>query len=496
MRKTRMSLVLASAAISALALSACAPTAEEQPPKDTVVVAGQFATESLDPHGADGGGIGTAHAAMSIFSRLLGPDAEGVFQPDLAESWDTNESGSEWTFHLREGAVFSDDTPVTADDVVASFDRILALKGPLAGNFGGVTAVADDDTSVTFSSEKPILAGSLALIFVTKADVTDASFSEPIGSGPYIVESFSPGESLKLTPNESYYGDVPTVGELEYRWIPEVSTRLTALQTGEIDATWGIPDDQAAALANDPNLIVESAPSTLVVTMWFNSSRPTFATSEVRNALWSAVDFDTIISTLFPNSGTLADSPLAPNVFGYTPQTPKEYDPESARTALVDAGFDFDQEIQIQYKESEYTEFMAAIASDLSKIGVKAVPVQKEAAVFLDDLLALNWDINFQLLGTAAYDAAQNLGRLYPCSAKRNGYCNPELDAILAEAGSITDQEERLDLYDQANQIIWDDAVGMYPMVVNTTFAWRADLKGFAPDPLTKPDLSRVTYAE
>lgn len=494
MRNAKTTLALAGAALAALVLGGCAGPTEA--PKDTVVVAGQFATESLDPHGVDGGGIGTAHAAQSIFSRLLAPDAQGVFHADLATEWETNESGSEWTFTLRDDAEFSDGTPVTAADVVASLDRILALEGPLAGNFGGVTASAVDDTTVAFTSEKPILAGTLALIFVTKADVTDTSFSEPIGSGPYVVTSFSPGESLALAPNEAYYGDVPTISELEYRWIPEVSTRLTALQTGEIDATWGIPDDQAAALRSNADLVVESSPSTLVVTMWFNSSRPAFATSEIRNALWSAVDFETIVSTLFPESGALSDSVLAPSVFGYSPQEPKTYDPEAARAALEEAGFDFEQEIQIQYKESEYTEFMAAIASDLAEIGVKAVPVQKEAAVFLEDLLALNWDINFQMVGTATYDAAQNLGRLYTCAADRNGYCNPELDEILAEAGSITDEETRLDLYDQANRIIWDDAVGMFPMVVNTTYAWQSGLQGFTPDPLTKPDLSHVSFGD
>lgn len=494
MRNAKTTLALAGAALAALVLGGCSGPTEA--PKDTVVVAGQFATESLDPHGVDGGGIGTAHAAQSIFSRLLAPDAEGVFHADLATEWETNESGSEWTFTLRDNAEFSDGTPVTAADVAASLDRILALEGPLAGNFGGVTASVVDDTTVAFSSEKPILAGTLALIFVTKADVTDASFSEPIGSGPYVVTSFSPGESLKLAPNETYYGDVPTISQLEYRWIPEVSTRLTALQTGEIDATWGIPDDQAAALRSNPDLVVESSPSTLVVTMWFNSSRPAFATSEIRNALWSAVDFETIVSTLFPESGALSDSVLAPSVFGYSPQEPKTYDPEAARAALEEAGFDFEQEIQIQYKESEYTEFMAAIASDLAEIGVKAVPVQKEAAVFLEDLLALNWDINFQMVGTATYDAAQNLGRLYTCAADRNGYCNPELDEILAEAGSTTDVDTRLDLYDQANRIIWDDAVGMFPMVINTTYAWQAGLQGFAPDPLTKPDLSHVSFGD
>jgi peptide/nickel transport system substrate-binding protein len=457
-------------------------------------VAGPYAIETLDPHGAAAGAIGTSHAASTIFSRLIKPDSAGELQPDLAETWESNDSGTEWTFELRDDAEFSDGTPVTSADVVASFDRLIALAGPVAGNFNGVAVTAPDEHTVVFASENPIILGRIALLYVTKADVTDDSFTEPIGSGPYVVESFSPSDELKLTPNESYYGEVPKVEELDYRWIPEVSTRLTALQTGEIDATWGIPDDQVPALRDNGDLTVEATPTTSVVTMWFNSSRPAFQSAEVRNAIWSAVDFESIIASLFPETGTLSDSIVAPNVLGYAPQEAKEYDPEGAKAALEEAGFDFSQTYQIQYSGSEYSQFIQAVASDLAEIGVNVEPTQKEPAVFLEDLLALNWDINFQALGTAAFDSATNTGRLYPCAANRNGYCNPELDEILAAAGSTTDTDERIELYSQADEIIWDDAVGMYPMLLNATYAWRSDVTGFVPDPLLQPDLSTVGF--
>lgn len=483
----------------ALALTGCTTTggggADDAGGGDGVfAVAGPYAIETLDPHGAAAGAIGTSHAASTIFSRLIRPDSNGELLPDLAESWESNDTGTEWTFQLREDAEFSDGTPVTSADVVASFDRLIELAGPVAGNFAGVTATATDDFTVTFSSESPIILGRIALLYVAKADVTDASFTEPIGSGPYVVQDFSPSEILELTPNESYYGEVPTVEQLDYRWIPEVSTRLTALQTGEIDATWGIPDDQVGALRDNADLTVESTPTTSVVTMWFNSSRPAFQSAEVRNAIWSAVDFETIIASLFPETGSLSDSIVAPNVLGYAPQEAKVYDPEAAKAALEAAGFDFGQTYQIQYSGTEYSQFIQAVASDLAEIGVNVEPTQKEPAVFLDDLLALNWDINFQALGTAAFDSATNTGRLYPCSANRNGYCNPELDEILAAAGNTTDTEERIELYSEADQIIWDDAVGMYPMLLNATYAWNSDVTGFVPDPLLQPNLATVGF--
>jgi peptide/nickel transport system substrate-binding protein len=480
---------------AALVLTACAADdggAEEG--GGVFTVAGPYAIETLDPQGASAGAIGTSHAASTIFSRLVKPDSTGEYQADLAESWDVNDSGTEWTFTLRDGVQFSDETPLTSADVVASFNRLITLKGPLAGNFTDVTASAPDESTVVFTGKNPILLGRIALLYVTKADVTDDSFSKPIGSGPYVVEDFTPSDVLELVPNENYYGEVPTIDSLEYRWIPEVSTRLTALQTGEIDATWGIPDDQVGALRGDSELVLENSPTSSVVTMWFNSSRPAFESAEVRNAIWSAVDFETIIQSLFPETGSLSDSIVAPNVLGYSPQEPKSYDPDAAKAALEKAGFDFSQTYQIQYSGTEYSQFIQAVASDLAKIGVKAEPTQKEPAVFLDDLLALNWDINFQALGTAAFDSATNTGRLYPCAANRNGYCNPELDEILAAAGATTDTDERVDLYDQANKIIWDDAVGMYPMLLNVTYAWRSNVTGFVPDPLLQPDLSTVGF--
>lgn len=485
-------ITLAAAGVAAmLTLAGCTPGAAE-PVDNDFVVAAPYATETLDPHSVAAAANGNTHAAMAIYSRLVKSTNDGEIVPDLAESWTANENGTEWTFEMRDDVEFSDGTPLISADVVASFERLLSVESPLAANFKGVTASSDGDTTVVLTSETPLLLGRVALVYVTKAGVTEADFNEPIGSGPYVVEDFSPADTLTLTPNENYYDEVPTVDELVFRWIPEVSTRVTALQTGEIDATWGIPDDQVPALASNSELVVESSPSTSVITMWFNSSRPAFASSAVRNALWSAVDFETIISSLFPETGTPSDSIVAPNVLGYSPQTPKEYDPEGAKAALEGEGFDFNQTLQIQFSGSEYQQFIEAVASDLAEIGVKVEPTQKEPAVFLEDLLALNWDINFQALGTAAFDSATNTGRLYPCAAGRNGYCNSELDEILAAAGNTTDTDERVELYDQANEIIWDDAVGMYPMLLNITYAWRSNVTGFEPNPLFMPDLSKV----
>jgi peptide/nickel transport system substrate-binding protein len=488
-------------AATLIGVSACTSGAESPSPSapagGTVTVAGPYPTDSLDPHGTAGAASGTVLAAQSIFSRLVKPTPEGKIVGDLATKWATNADATEWTFTLRKGVKFSDGTPLTPQDIIGSFNSVLGQKGPVAGNFPGLTVSSSAANEITFTAPKPepALLGKLALFFVTKGDATAESFSsEPVGTGPYVVKSFTPSQTLTLTPNKKYYGKVPVVSKLVIRNIPDVTARLTALQTGEVQATWGIPDDQVAALKADSSLKVSTVPSTSVATMWFNSSRPALQSADVRNALWQAVDFKTIIKSLYPNTGELSKSTVAPNVLGYSVEMAKKYDPKASKVALDKAGFDFSQPLQIQYSDSQYTQLIQAIASDMAKVGVKAVPTQKDSAVFLTDLLAMNWDINFQALSTPTFDAATNLGRLYTCAAKRTGYCNPELDKLLAAAGSTSDTAERKKDYAAANKIIWGEAVGMYPMSLKIAYAWQSKLKGLVADPSFLPDLSTVSY--
>jgi peptide/nickel transport system substrate-binding protein len=463
----------------------------------TLTVASPYPAQSLDPHGAAGTSTGTQLADQAIFSRLIKPNPDGTMAPDVASTWQASPDATQWTFTLRTDAKFSDGSVVDSAAVVASLTRIVTLKGPNASNFAGVTFKADGADKVVFTAPKPepALLGKLTSVFVTQSGVTDDSFSKPIGSGPFIVDKFTPGQTLELVPNKNYFGGAPKLDRVVLRVIPEISTRVTALRTGEIQATWALPDDQVAQLAGDNSIKIQTVAATSVYTMWFNSSRPALAKPEVRRALWQAVDFASIIRSLYPQTGEPAKSVVAPAVLGYSPQTPIAYNPDAAKSALQAAGFDFATVLKIQYSGAEYRQFIQALASDLSKIGVHAEPAEKESAVFLKDLLALNWDINFQSLSTPTFDAATNLGRLYTCAAKRNGYCNANLDTILNNAGATSDVAKRKDLYAQASKIIWDDAVGMYPMSVKIAYAWRSNVHGLSTNPSYLPDFSTVTLS-
>lgn len=464
-----------------------------------LTVAGPVPIENLDPHGAMSMDAGTQLAARAVFSPLLRVTGPGEYEGALAEEWSSNDDASEWTFTLREGVTYSDGSAVTASDVVASFERMLAAEGPLAGNFADYTATADGDTTVVFTAPGPDAAflGKISSFFVAPAAASeDGFFQEPVGSGPFLVESFDAGQSLELSPNPEYWGGEPELSSLTFQSIPEVSARLTALQTGEVDVTWSMPDDQIASLQGNTELTVETVPGDGVITMWFNSSSPSLADAEVRRALWQGVNFEEIVASLFPETGSPADAPVSPSVFGYSAQTPYEYDPEAAKAALDAAGFDYGTSLRLQFSQPQFAQITQAVASDLAEIGVTVEPIEKEQAVFVEDLLALNWDINIQQLGSQGFDAATNLGRLYTCDANRMGYCNEELDALLAEAGGTSDEAVREQAYAEASEIIWNDAVGMYPMFVEIPYAYRTSVEGFTPDASGIPWFDAVTVAE
>ncbi|MDW5324426.1 ABC transporter substrate-binding protein [Plantactinospora sp. KLBMP9567] len=490
--------VLAAAALALVGLVGCTTTSGGSENGGDVAqelaVAVQFPIENLDPHGASAMDNGTQIAAKAIFSPLVRIVGKSQFEGVLAESWQTNADASEWTFKLRDNVTFSDGSPVTGSDVVASFNRVVSLAGPMAVNFKDHQARVDgtDTVVITGKGPDPALLGKLVTFYVTPANQDKAGWEKPIGSGPFVLQQFAPGQNLVLGANPKYWAGKPQLDRLELRSIQEIAARMTALKTGEVGLTWAMPDDQIPALRSDPDLAVEKLDGGAVVTMWMNSSAKGLTSPAVRRALWQAVDFETIIKSLYPETGALANSVIGTNVLGYAPQTPVKYDPVAAKAALDAAGWDYGQTIRFQFSQPQFQQFTDAVASDLAKIGVKVDPTQKESAVFLQDLLALNWDLNIQQLGTAGFDAATNLGRLYTCAAKRTGYCNAELDNLLAQAGSTSDTAKRQDLYAQASKIIWDDAVGMYPMFVQIPYARSKTLQDFTLPVDGVPDFAKV----
>jgi peptide/nickel transport system substrate-binding protein len=485
-RRLRPALV-AVALAGAMALSACTTTtgggdggSEEQ----VLRFSSALFPVSLDTHRYP-----AEEPVQTAVQQVLEPLVEmrdGTPVGVLAESFEPVDDRT-WVFHLREGVTFSDGTPLTARDVKASVDRGNAIKWSLAPLFAAVQSVeATDERTVTFRTSEPLgtLPSTLSLVFIGQADkVADENYwKKPIGTGPFVVESFVPDDRVVLTRNDAYWGEKATLDRVEILNIPETAARITALRTGEVDVLQSIPPDQVSEVRDQPDITFETGPSYTYYFNWFNSSREPFTDARVRQAMWHALDVEGMVGDLFGEGASVAQAPITQDVFGAPALQPYAYDPEKAKALLAEAGLPDGFSTSIQWPREggpNIRAFAQAMVSAWAEIGVTVEPLEKERPQWLQDLNAKNWDMNLQTNTTGTGDPDFTLARLYVCSADRNGYCNPELDRLLLAARASLDQDERADLYGQAAQIIWDEAVGVFPADLRNNFAVRSSVQGF-----------------
>lgn len=467
--------------------------------EQTLKVAFDQGIDSLNPYGDANGEPSTILASRQIYDTLVVNEEEEI-KPSLAESWDQPDSKT-WIFNIKEGVTFHDGSSLTAEDVKYSIEQqVDSDDSPLTVLWSEFDSVeVKDDYTIAIKTKKPVgtLLSSLTLLFITPADsATDEFYKEPIGSGPFKVASFVPEQELKLTDNEEYWDGSPKLKKLEFENIPETSSRLTALETGEIDLTWTIPADQITGLENNDDIDIINNPSYLYYFNWFNSSREPFDNPKVRQALRYAVDTEGIVEDLFGETGEVLNSPIPDAVFGSSDLDLYDYNPEKAKELLDEAGYPNGFSTTMMWSNDggpQILQLAEAMMSDWSDIGVEVEPIQIERAEWIEKLNALDWDMDLQTNSVITGDADYTLGRLYTSEADRNGYKNEELDDLLNSAKETTDQDEREELYDKANKIIWDEAVGMFPLELNQITAMHSYVKGFEPSPSDDPNFKDVS---
>jgi peptide/nickel transport system substrate-binding protein len=457
-------------------------------------VSGGAAVNTLDPHGDNSVDNTTAMIASHYMDSLVRRTPDGELVPRLATEWTTTDENT-WVFTLRDDATFHDGTPVTAADVVASVERIIALDGPAAPQWERLVSVeAIDDTTVQFNTSEPLgtLPTVLAVTWIGPAAgiSEDGFWDKPIGSGPFMVDTFAPDETLRLVRYDDYWDGAASLDSLEFVDVPEVSSRLTGLETGELHMTWEIPPDQVPTAEGLSDVVVEKIPALDLYFMWFNNAEAPLDNVDVRTAIRHAVNVQALVDNLFGDMAAVATGPLPSTVFGYSELEPFPYDPELAAQLLADAGFADGFDLTIDFNTGSaplIREVATQIASDLAAVNISVTLNEVERAEWVERLLALEWEGNLMANSTGTGDADFTLGRLYTCEAERLGYCNPEYDELVNAAKGEVDQDAREELYAQAAAILWEDSVALFLADMNVAYAWRDEVQGFTPDPAVQP---------
>ncbi|MEX2536646.1 MAG: ABC transporter substrate-binding protein [Trueperaceae bacterium] len=449
----------------------------------------------LDPH------ITSAYSSFQILENVLDTlvtlDAEQNVVPSLAESWESSEDGLQWTFHLRDGLVFSNGRQMTAEDVVYTFERMLDPETG-SGNaylLAGVTDVEapDEDTVVlTLDAPNVALLGHLAVnksvgIIARESVEDDTINTRPIGTGPFQIVDFQPGNLVRLERNEHYWQDgLPYLDAIDIQILPDESVRRTALVSGDVDWAISVPAQSVEELRNDDDVIVDETTAGAYWYIGVNTESEPLDDPAVRQALAYALQRDNIVQAATFGVAEPTQDPIPSSSAWAFEYAPYDYDPERARQLLEEAGVGDGFELEImpttQYEES--IRIAQVMQQNLADVGVTANIRTLEWAQWLEEQGAGNYDTFVcswnGLVDPDDYFYAQHkTGEVFNFT----GYSNESVDELLEEGRATQDFVERLPIYEQINRAIVDEAPYIYLYNPLNIHAYRPYVEGFEARP-------------
>ena len=460
-----MSLVLAAA--MALSLAACGGNQENNGSgggtaggyKNTLTWAQGADVTSLDPH--QGKETPAVQVNTQIFDTLVTVDPEtNEVVPQIAESWEQTDDQT-YVFKIREGIKFHDGSDLTAEDVKFSLDRARnsAAVSYIVNFIEEVTV--DDDHTVTVKTTAPYAPTlrNLAIPFaaiVPKAVVEadeNAFIQNPVGSGPYKFVEWNHGDHVTLKAFDDYYAGKPETENLIMKVIPETSQRTIALETGEVDLAYDLAVNDIPKVNSDDKLTVYEIPSPTCWYVSMNMNKKPFDNPKVREAMSMAIDRQTIIDTINAGSGQTADAIIAPAVFGYYSTGVKEYNPTKAKELLAEAGYPngFSTTLWVNDNQSRI-EMCQAMQAMLLEVGVQCNLEVLEFGSFISRTTAGDHDLAYFGWTTSSGDADYSYYSLehstqQGAAGNRSFLADPDVDKLIEEARSNTNEEERKELY-------------------------------------------------
>ncbi len=423
--------------------------------------------------------------------RINPPDAEERFTPLLAESWEASDDGLTWTFKLREGVTFHDGAPMNADAVKKSIDAA-SERGGASFIWGPLDSieVIDDLTvqfNLSYAAPLDLIASSLYGAWIVSPNAIDAAAEDEnyfetgieAGTGPYMLESYTPDQEVLLTRYDDYWGgwdDINHYDKVLNLIVPEAVQQQQMLEGGEVDLALRIPQENYGDFADAEGYTLEVEPSYFNYVGFFNTLREPLDNPLVRQALSYAIPYQDIIDVSTLGYGTQSRGAVPAGVWPYSDNVAQyTQDLDKAKELLAEAGYpDGGFDLRLTYAaENQIEERFAPLIKDaFSDIGVN---VDIEAILFSQQWEEAKSDPAnaqdmFLLLYWPTYSDAgtDNLWSMFHSSEapffNLSYWANEEFDALIDEAAAltVTDPEQAQALYDQAQNLMVEEAPGLF----------------------------------
>ncbi len=441
-----------------------------------------------------------------VFSGLTEVDGKGGVKPDLAESWTKSDDQKTWTFKLRPGVKFHDGRLLEAEDVKATIQRIQdkATGSTARVNFDIVESIETPDKQTVVFKLKIPYSGFAELfgdrqVRILPRDKFDTVATSPVGTGPFIFKSFTPGDRVELVKNPDYFvAGEPKLDAVTLRIMPESAAQIAALETGDIDLVWNLPLESIDQMKKNPDVVVDATPTSTWDGLIMNAAHKPFDDKRVRKAILMTLDKPALVEVALYGQGTPTHTMIPPSHPYFNKDLPiSAPDIESAKKLLAEAGYPNGFEATLYVPVGRPTRERLGIAAKelLAPIGIKVdlqrVPwdkfvkeIEGKAAFYTDGFFSR------PTIDTSIYPFFHSTGSW---NTQLWNYKSPEIDKVLDDARAAKTEEERAALYNKFQALAEDDPAGAIPYVLNHVNAYRKNVKGFSSSPMMWLDLRETT---
>ena len=441
-------------------------------------------------------------AQQQIFSTLLQNSPDGKeLQPSLAESYDVSADAKTFTFNLHSNAKFCAGSPITSADVKFSFERALEKDSNVSWQYPGNPKIeTPDDTTVKITLDTPnvsfptflTLWGTDILSKAYAEKVGVAALSEqPLGSGPFCLDSWDKGQQIVLKPNPGYWDpSKPYVDEVNMRVVQDDNARMLQIQSGEADIALTVPDSQADVLAKAPGVKVSQDILYGTAALVLNQHTvPAFADLKVRQAMARAFDRQAMVDSILFGRGEVAKSPFyGPGILYWTGDFEVKYDLDKAKALMAESGFPkgFAVELTIPSGDTLASQTAVIVKDQLSKIGIDVSVAPVEAGTWWELWSGSKYQMLYKLGTNDVIDPAENIPFDFwsteegGSDAAFSGYHNDKIVELSRQAQAELDSTKRAAMYYELQKIAMDEVPQMYLFHPANIWATRDNVHGFA----------------
>ena len=453
--------------------------------KDSITIATMGETPSLSP--TEHNAVAGDYMNLLTYNKLFKSDMDMNPVPDLVDSYE-NISDTEWQFKIKQGVKFHDGSEMTVEDVKASLEWAQGFAEVNLYNKDIVSVDIVDETTVKITTDGPdaMLLDNLchhgnSIVPKKLIDEGHDFNTEPIGTGPYKLVEWNRGDSLVFEAFEDYFGGAPAIKHMTWKIIPEGSSRTIALEAGEVDFIVEVENMDADRLRENPDVEVIEYENTSVNWLMLNNEKPGLDNENVRHAINTAIDKESVITVALNGMGKPALSQMPMNFAGATEENADTYDAAKAQEWLDQSGVD-PSTISLPIICSDDTKKRAGevIQANLKEIGINATIENMDLATYLsataegDYTAAIGGYTSSSLLGyvVGVYHSssinASNKTRLN----------NAEVDALIDKAKTTLNEEERIATLEELSALL-NSICSQAPLYQPTTLrAYNSNLQG------------------